>query len=117
MGTLVPLSLGTGTFCFFKGPSFSLSLSLAVVLTGTVEFHNKGDFLARWNNILGLDHLLLVLLFCVCVCVYVGVQPIRWALTGRVVSIRPAEQFSVFTADLLGVTIMQLSLITQKSIH
>lgn len=32
-----------------------------------------------------------------CVCVYLCVRPIRWALTGPVVSIRPADQLSLFS--------------------
>ena len=49
-------------------------------------------FLERTDNILGRGP---VWLYSVCVCSCLCVQPIRWALTGPVVSIRPAAQLSL----------------------
>lgn len=49
-------------------------------------------FLERTDNILGRGP---VWLYSVCVCSCLCVQPIRWALTGPVVSIRPADQLSL----------------------
>lgn len=96
MGTLVPLSLGTGIFCYFKGPSFSLSQAVAVTEIWISQheryFCKNGQFPRTW-----IPSYYFLYSVGVYVCVYMCVRPIRWALTGPVVSIRPGIQLSQFS--------------------
>lgn len=85
MGTLVPWSLGTGTLCYFEGPTvFSESSRGRDGNVWVFFFYNSQDILAKRDNFLRLDLFLLLLLLIVYVCVWLN----KWALRGPVTFIR-----------------------------
>lgn len=73
MGTLVPLSLGTGIFCYFEGPSFSSYLVKLWWWQKSVEFHNmraifskNGQYPWTWSP---LTYCVMWMCVFVCICV------------------------------------------------